>query len=171
MKTKISVESVLTKQLCIDTAKYMIWHNVIFMFFLCIGILLTLTFPVFIAMGYSTGGAFVANVGFIPGLALTIIILGAPWYMGKSMYKKNGNQLIKMTFEDMQITVNTKGKVIELAYNEIKKIKYTDKYLFISTKGPDSVVYVLPKKNFAKMDFDCFLAFFNEKISNLSDRI
>ncbi|MDQ0205156.1 YcxB family protein [Pectinatus haikarae] len=164
MKTKIIIESTLTRELCMAAAKHMVWHNAVFIFFLCIGILLTLTVPIFIAAGYSAGGAFTANAGFLPGLALTAVILCAPWYIGKNMYQKDGGQRIKMTFDDMQVGIEAGEKRIQLPYGEIKKYAHNEKYLFVFTKGPDAVMYVLPKANFTDVSFPDFLSFLNEKI-------
>lgn len=169
MKTsKISfyAESRLTKELCTDSAKYMVWHNNVFIVFIAIGIILTLTLPFYMTQGYSFGGAFSANVGFLPGLGLLALILYAPYYFGRKIYQRSGEKIIKMTFSAEDIVVNTGGKTEHVKYKNIKKYKRTNKYIFITTKKPDVIIYVLSKDSFKDDAIEDFLAFLSAKIEH-----
>lgn len=165
MKKNLYIETKLDKELCYATAKHIIWRNSIFIVFLCIGIALTLTVPIFVICGYTMPNAFLANVGFLPGFILTIIILYAPHYIGKNMYKKDGDKIIKFTFIDNQIDIKNDKEIIHLTYDKIKKYNVSDKYIFIFSKGPDSIVYVISKNKITNISPEAFISYLQQKIA------
>lgn len=160
MNNKFTVKTTLTKKLCMDCAKYIIWHNPVFICFLIIGVLLLATLPGYILLGHSFSKAFSLSFGFIPGLALTAAILAAPWFIGKKMYQQNGDITLNINFNEDGLIINNSHKIMKIAYNDIKKVQQTNKYFFISTRSVDTTMYVLDKNTFiigTAADFNIFI--------------
>ncbi|WP_196593327.1 YcxB family protein [Pectinatus sottacetonis] len=138
----------------------MIWHNPIFILFLFIGLLLILTFPGYILDGYPLYDAFRTAIGFIPGIALTIIIISAPYLIGRKIHKKT-NPIIQIIFNDDYMIINNSHKITKVSYHNLKKIRENKKYFFLTTtETGNSIIYTIDKNSFTvgtALNFSVFL--------------
>ncbi len=166
IEEKYITETALTKQVCIDAARHMLWHNWLFVPFIAIGCLLVLTLPVYLFYGCPLGVTLRTDIGFFPGVALLLTIAFLPRFLGKRLYKKNeGDSTVRMFFGSRDVNVINEKERQHFSYDMIKSFRQSDKYFFISTdnKG-DALLYLIGKNCFIVGQADNFASFIEAKM-------